>query len=421
LLGGLLGACQEAQFEEPDDSESAPRAIQEGKKEDGYLAVGNITASPDSLNDCTGTLINRSFILTAAHCSLGWYGNHRFSLRRWNGKVETRQIDKRFPHPSEDVAVWHLTQPIDGVATLRVDPTPPLYKGRECVAVGYGRHLENGKAPSGVKRSATAYISKVQGKLITVKAGTGLADHGDSGGPLFCDGELISAVVHGHLGEWPKNKTEDYYAVDAAWVKRVIAEFDPKSPPDPLSQPGEEAPLNPGHHPTFVAAVTSGPLCPPGLMSFAAAEGRVDGENQSDGISVTGKAAQCSMSIDLSVPMGETFDGPEVCLRVRVDGDTAQSRLDGTYAFANGQRQPFTHAFPEEIGGIEYEFCDIVELAAPSCNMPGRDAAVRFTIDAKVSAPLGSQVRLTQVAAKFAQQDVMHWSQCNASDKAASL
>jgi hypothetical protein len=80
-----------------------------------------------------------------------------------------------------------------------------------CNAIGFGAHNEsNGTVTGQVKRSATEKIESVDATTIAVKMVSGVADHGDSGGPLLCDGR-ISAVVHNHTdGDWPSHIRENY-------------------------------------------------------------------------------------------------------------------------------------------------------------------------------------------------------------------
>jgi hypothetical protein len=51
---------------------------------------------------------------------------------------------------------------------------------------------------------------------------SGVADHGDSGGPLLCGG-AIAAVVHNHTdGDWPAHIRENYATLDINWIRSKI-------------------------------------------------------------------------------------------------------------------------------------------------------------------------------------------------------
>ena len=60
---------------------------------------------------------------------------------------------------------------------------------------------------------------------LEVKYKTGIADHGDSGGPLICGGSVVGTVSCHADGAWPQHLSEYYARLDKAgsWVNQVVA------------------------------------------------------------------------------------------------------------------------------------------------------------------------------------------------------
>jgi hypothetical protein len=219
-LAAAMGACAT----EPDDASavaSTQEEIQAGSLETGYPQVGEVYNSAGSY--CTGTLISPSVVLTAAHCA---GTTLTFKTGTSTSNFVDHAVDRQIAHASKDLLLLHLARPIRDMRPLDINTAGRPAVGTTCIAVGFGAHNEsNGTVTKQVKRSATEIVESQNDTTIAVRMVSGVADHGDSGGPLICDGR-ISAVVHNHTdGDWPTHIRENYATLDAVWASNMTADY----------------------------------------------------------------------------------------------------------------------------------------------------------------------------------------------------
>jgi hypothetical protein len=218
---------------------ASAQQIQGGQLETGYPAVGLVQLAGGGF--CNGTLIAPSVVLTARHCQ----NPTGFNTGTSGADFVSHPVDKNIPYPQpsnegifqNDAQIVHLSSPIIDILPMHINTGGSPSVGTTCTAVGFGQHTEGGTTTAGTKRSASVVIDqfgrgldaedgiamKCPNGSCTPFVGTGVPDHGDSGGPLLCDGRIV-----GTFSGWVNNDARPWY-LDmysfAVWDTNVAAEY----------------------------------------------------------------------------------------------------------------------------------------------------------------------------------------------------
>jgi MYXO-CTERM domain-containing protein len=176
--------------------------IVNGKEYNGHPSVGRIVIRSSSGYgaSCTGTLIGKHTVLTAAHCV---YPNYTHEFRMKTGTYTTNKVVR---HPAysgsssanNDIGLMHLND--DPPITPSGIARKPPFVGQKITIIGYGI-TQTGLRDSGVKRIGYNTVAAVTSTRFQFNgAGGDLANtcSGDSGGPAFAfqDGVEVHLGIH---------------------------------------------------------------------------------------------------------------------------------------------------------------------------------------------------------------------------------
>jgi hypothetical protein len=165
---------------------------------------------------CTGTLVAREIVLTAAHC-VPPDDNYKLVTRDDSGAPRFTDVARIARHPqfsaktylahrvTADVALIRLTAPVDARLTPAPLATPaaPIAPGDRLTIVGYGLGVPGDGKTGGTARAATLAVTGQPGTLqirlvdpvlAGQRAGLG-ACTGDSGAPAFALIDGSPAVI----------------------------------------------------------------------------------------------------------------------------------------------------------------------------------------------------------------------------------
>ena len=183
---------------------------------------------------CSATLIAPDVVLTAGHCVAsrvtGFYTTDGTTTATVLHAVKAQKAFTGYrpgscPNSTLDIGLLQLTTPITNITPKRFGDVPEV--GATCVAIGFGRHLEGGVLEREKKRSATEIVDSFNQSSILIHGGSGIADHGDSGGPLLC-GDVIVGTVSCHTdGDGASHQHEYYGRVSeaAAWITSQMQQW----------------------------------------------------------------------------------------------------------------------------------------------------------------------------------------------------
>ncbi|XP_033170213.1 serine protease SP24D [Drosophila mauritiana] len=234
--------------------QSAPGKLN-GRVVGGEDAVKNQFPHQVSLRNtgshsCGGSILTRTYILTAAHCVSNEDANHvitpiaaeRFTIRagsndRFSGGVLVQVaeviVHEEYGNFLNDVALLRLETPLILSASIQpIDlPTADTPADVDVVISGWGRIKHQGDLPRYLQYNTLKSITRQQceelidfgfeGELCLLHKVDNGACNGDSGGPAIYNNQLVGVagfVVDGCGSSYPDGYARVFYFKD--WIKK---------------------------------------------------------------------------------------------------------------------------------------------------------------------------------------------------------
>lgn len=189
---------------------------------------------------CTGIVVARDAVLTAAHCVAG-RGEHRVHFRDEAGGPVLLELAARAPHPGYDAgAIAGRRRSIDLALVRTATPLPPRFvaaglseamprAGETMTLSGYGVARAGEARSTGTFRSVDLPVVEPYGQsriLVWLKSANGRAGacQGDSGGPVGAAGGgqvlAVAAWIGGACGGVSQGVL---VGPQRAWIDRTLA------------------------------------------------------------------------------------------------------------------------------------------------------------------------------------------------------
>jgi secreted trypsin-like serine protease len=144
---------------------------------------------------CSGSIMASQWVLTAAHCTSGSMSVKVGDVRLGFGA--TARVTQHYTRG--DTALLRLDHPVNTTYVQLAQSDPPV--GAITEIYGWGGTC-NGNCPlAPVLKTATVrvtgYSNSPEGRMINATRVSGIAFHGDSGGPMFYQGRQIGTCTGG--------------------------------------------------------------------------------------------------------------------------------------------------------------------------------------------------------------------------------
>lgn len=243
LLALSFGAPAQAETSAPSTSaSSAPATLAASTASDnGRIIAGNRNYAENVVHvrftqynenfECSGSLIDQKWVLTARHCADPAEDITNIQVATGATKEfpgNAQRIKKTHISSRGDVALLELSTPIRGITPVTLSGNYTPRAGDTGTIVGFGLRANQEyswyqyKAQNRVIGSSRDLYN---GPAVYLEGINGAANHGDSGGPLIINNQVVGVCSKGDVAD-PGADTNStvYYAnlsAHRSWIKSI--------------------------------------------------------------------------------------------------------------------------------------------------------------------------------------------------------
>jgi len=199
VLAASLGACDPVDTPTAATLSAGPDEIVNGTNCTSSTCPAAVGALTSGYAYCSGTLIDASWVLTAAHCAAVWSSSDHFLIGNNESSGTEYATDDAYIHPDydpdliiNDIALIHLSSPMSSaVATpipINATALTDAIEGELALYVGFGTTGWDA-GDSGIRRYASMEVfrlGEIEYSSRYADTNTGICS-GDSGGPGLYD------------------------------------------------------------------------------------------------------------------------------------------------------------------------------------------------------------------------------------------
>lgn len=185
-----------------------------------YPTVVRITSASGA--GCTANIVGPSAIITAAHCA---DTGEKVTFKTYDGRAYSAVMThyEKYPDDDLDLNIGKVNTPIVGIKPMTIRTDRFEKKDMLVDLIGYGCiNPGGGGGNDGILRMGSAKVTAGQGYDLALDASPSALCYGDSGGPVFYQGQQIGVNSKGNIQD-KSFTTRTTLPESKAWLEKTAS------------------------------------------------------------------------------------------------------------------------------------------------------------------------------------------------------